>query len=768
MTAEAFKDRSPRLFGREADLQALKQRIRYQGVTAVVARPKMGKSWLLMELARQLSAEGQDVLIGFADSAGEYPDLLPRAIEDLYRRWLGNSTYLQQARMVWKQQKPEALSTFARVIGEQIANFKGTSFIEPAATLIKGLLGGLTKVNDDLKSGSVKLPRLQYEQARDAVRAVAELSRTFRIVLILDQWENSPDVRYEAATLDSFLRNREDWPSCHVVVAVLDEAGAPLSAVEKLCREYAGTAAMHGLSGIDLGSAFERERLLTWLRHIVPALSGESSESILRLVDGYPGVIDRWTSEVERDQIHTVDDAIRLAKDAQSNRYSELDTILPGLERNERNLAIRVALLPAIDTTDTWHALQPMIAGDVDVTALDALKRLRVLECAQPPSYGHGTRRDAALARLFKDHEVAVREQCRILVLAVADKSLFEDDRFSTLALTTLTSLLPRVRQLDLDALPLALCRAAFAMRGAALDDTAELIVGAKNSQDLHSPASLALLAVGLFMEMIDARKQSTREFHDALLEALRSMAICHAIELHPRVALARAYFEAFGDANDQQDFTRRDHFLDDLWQLADSYSTEPAPREMLAKGLVNQLNYKVDEGAFDTGFPLIEELRGLARAHPDEPDLRRQLAMGLYVLLNAARENSASERRDSLLAELRKLAAGHSQEPALRERLVKGLFNLLCDAIETNNLSRSNELLDELRLLATTYSDEPVVRQHYAGALVNHVNVEAVLERRAALFEELGALASRYPQDTVLRERLRLAIPIVSSAVPG
>ena len=62
-TPKPFPDRRERLFGRAPDLEALCARVRFKGLTAVAARPQMGKSWLLAELARRL--------VGFSKSAGE-------------------------------------------------------------------------------------------------------------------------------------------------------------------------------------------------------------------------------------------------------------------------------------------------------------------------------------------------------------------------------------------------------------------------------------------------------------------------------------------------------------------------------------------------------------------------------------------------------------------------------------------------------------------------------------------------------------------------
>ncbi|MDP7547227.1 MAG: hypothetical protein QGF20_08025 [Alphaproteobacteria bacterium] len=112
-----FPDRRDRLFGREGDLIALRERVRHKGLTAVAARPFMGKSWLLAELARRLGADEEaPALVGIAESSGEVPDLLLRAVVDLYVRWLSDSSLLQQARMTWEQQKSNLLTGVAGAV----------------------------------------------------------------------------------------------------------------------------------------------------------------------------------------------------------------------------------------------------------------------------------------------------------------------------------------------------------------------------------------------------------------------------------------------------------------------------------------------------------------------------------------------------------------------------------------------------------------------------------------------------------------------------
>jgi hypothetical protein len=56
MAIYELKDRTDRLFGRQADLDRLRARARSTGLTGVVGSAQIGKSWLLMELARVLAA----------------------------------------------------------------------------------------------------------------------------------------------------------------------------------------------------------------------------------------------------------------------------------------------------------------------------------------------------------------------------------------------------------------------------------------------------------------------------------------------------------------------------------------------------------------------------------------------------------------------------------------------------------------------------------------------------------------------------------------
>jgi hypothetical protein len=117
--ARELVNRRDCLFGREGDLAYLLKRARFKGLTAVVARPQMGKSWLLTELAHRLGAEHQTpYLVGFAESFGETPDLLLRTVVDLYARWLSDASVWQQAKRVRENEKPNLLPGVAKAVAK--------------------------------------------------------------------------------------------------------------------------------------------------------------------------------------------------------------------------------------------------------------------------------------------------------------------------------------------------------------------------------------------------------------------------------------------------------------------------------------------------------------------------------------------------------------------------------------------------------------------------------------------------------------------------
>jgi hypothetical protein len=255
-----FPDRRERLFGRERDLEALTARVRFKGLTAVAARPQMGKSWLLTELARRLSQDHDPRhLVGLAEAFGETPDLLLRTVIDLYTRWLSDAGYWQQAQMVWDQQKPNLLPGIAKTVGRIFKEAAGKA-AKPITVAVEDAINGLIAADQSLKTAGVQLPTLTYEQARDLVAAVATISER-RVVLFLDQWEKSPDVAREAKALDAFIRHLEDWPHCHVFLALRPDEPA-YGTAQKLEASLRGAVEIYPLELMQLADPAEQARLV--------------------------------------------------------------------------------------------------------------------------------------------------------------------------------------------------------------------------------------------------------------------------------------------------------------------------------------------------------------------------------------------------------------------------------------------------------------------------------------------------------------------------
>jgi hypothetical protein len=277
-------DRSADLFGRESHIQHLVDAAAQTGLTAVAGRPFMGKSWTLNEVARRLVED--DYVVGFAESFGEHPDLLLRAVKDLYERWLSDAGAREQAAMAWSQQKDKLLPNVAKAVSKIFGDIIGT-----------------------------------------AAKPLGAAVSARKIVLVLDQWEKSPDVEMESGILDGFLRHADDWPACRIVLGLRPDHPA-FGVVTKLAVENPGRAEVFNLPEMDLSAAGEAERLLAWLHSRHPVASALERQELLDLIGGYPGVLDRWNGQNPQ----TAADLTRLADDAQNYRFRELDALLSDLD----------------------------------------------------------------------------------------------------------------------------------------------------------------------------------------------------------------------------------------------------------------------------------------------------------------------------------------------------------------------------------------------------------------------------------------------------
>lgn len=205
-----------------------------------------------------------------------------------------------------------------------------------------------------------------------------------------------------------------------------------------------------------------------------------------------------------------------------SIRFRELETLLPALEGDQRRLAARLALLPLTASSDAWKEIKPLVCDGLNPEILDDLRLGGVLENAEPPSFGHAKRWDAARAWFIEKRKNTIKPEAEALVLAFASR--IRDLSPEAMALTSaLISLRQTASSLGLSVLPRGLCEAAIAFAEHADADSEIILRGAKVARDVQSFASL--MAMGLSKTLFGAKAENEISGYGALFDELRSIA---------------------------------------------------------------------------------------------------------------------------------------------------------------------------------------------------------------------------------------------------
>jgi hypothetical protein len=168
------QDRRDGLFGREPAIEMLMERVNQPGVTALVARPLMGKTWALEEVARRLIYEQQH-MVGYHESKASDSHML-RTVADLYRRWLADSTMREQFVSMWDRHKKGLIPRLGKLVGGLVDLAKDTLVPAALGSAIHNGFDGLAQAHQDLETGGVQLRPLQYEEACGLARLVNEIS----------------------------------------------------------------------------------------------------------------------------------------------------------------------------------------------------------------------------------------------------------------------------------------------------------------------------------------------------------------------------------------------------------------------------------------------------------------------------------------------------------------------------------------------------------------------------------------------------------------
>jgi hypothetical protein len=743
----AFADNSAILFGREPDLAYLAARAQHRGITAIIGRPKMGKSWLLTELSRRLSSSNSvpspvqslslvtppQYLVGFFEQEGSSADHMLRAVADLYTRWLADSTYHEQAKIFYEQHKSDLVEKSGEAVGSILKEIGGLTGkpLEKLGGIIKSAFDALASANRDLMSGGLQLPRLQTEQARDLLTWLHKITGR-HIVLVLDQWEKSTNIDLEINLLDAFHRHLDKWPPCHIFLGV--RSGKEIR--DKLQQMHGGFSyerpiigepmGIYDISPMDLNES-EKIVLPAYLRgrmEEAAALSGAkppevTDDKLLEMIGGFPYVIDQWTRPYILPKLNSVDRLQEQADNANDQRYSEFEEILKQLNDSERTLAIRLALVPSCTNPDDWKALRPIILEGLNSGILDRLKDLYVLETAFPPSYGHAAQVEAARRWFAQKREGSWNDTCEQLIFSLAARVTNATPGILPYA-SALVGILPAGSSISLSRLAQALLESGKSLFGSVYPGSNELIGIVPEIGGDHSTV-LPLFAMGLVNTLNDAKGEQDPAWRDALLEELRMLAGRFPDNAAMIECLAKGLFNILIYAKGEHDLTRRDALLEELRMLADRYPQDIAVRKQFAKSLFNTLNEAKDEHDLAQRDALLEELRLLAGRYPQDAAVRENLAMALYNTHIDAKDEQDLARWDALLEELRLLASRNPQDAAVRESQAMALLNTFNDAMEKRNWVYRNALLEELRALASAYPDDETVSRalEYARSLL-------------------------------------------------
>jgi tetratricopeptide (TPR) repeat protein len=413
-----FDNHSQEMFGREPDLKVLIDRAQKPGLTAVTARPLMGKTWTLVETARRLSERG-DCIVGYHESKGAESSHLLYVVSDLYARWLADSSMMGQAKSQWSRHKRNLIPKLGQALGKlfEISNEASGSNIE-AGQLVRKTFEKLSDANKDLITGGVPLPPLTYDQARQLTNLVKQISGK-KVILILDAWEKSLSLDFEHQTLEAFISHPEDWPEVHVFLGIrqpsLNDSQVEDKAFKK-AKDLSSkkiAAEVYELPVMHIkNETYINELLIDYVKKRVPAAKQIDNKKLLKMIDGYPGVVSRWLDA--GDQVKQEELSV-LAKDAQQYRYREFEVLLENLSSDEQRISALIAFLPPLNDK-LWEFFKEKLFAKNDLSVFYRLINKGVFENRDYPKYGHDTRHVAATNWFVENLIGLIKEEGRKII----------------------------------------------------------------------------------------------------------------------------------------------------------------------------------------------------------------------------------------------------------------------------------------------------------------------------------------------------------------
>ena len=418
--AQELPDRRHELFGRKRDIRKLLARAGKKGITALVARPQMGKTWTLLEVARTLDSEGQ-YLIGYHESKGSEQSHLLYAAQDLYDRWLEQASYTDQFKKLWDDHRKNLATNLGTAIGNLYGAVSG-SVSKGVSKAVEKTFSSLTNAQERLKTGGLVLPTLDYEQAKALTGFVHRVSKQ-KIILILDAWEKSPSLEQEYGLFEVLLSHLNAWPDLHIFLGIRHpdqfeqkpiKANEFANALDRRSQRFSCVK----LLDMDLDGEKERRRMLDHLHHDVSIVGTVPEVQIINWIHGFPGVLDRWKDREKPPQ--NSGELQKIASDAQQYRYPELKEKFEKAATPELDVLARLALLPRL-TDQYWPLFKDLILKVGEEHYIVDFIRDGVLKKEDIPTFGHDARHEAAGSWFAEEYAWRLKELFGEMVARLAE-----------------------------------------------------------------------------------------------------------------------------------------------------------------------------------------------------------------------------------------------------------------------------------------------------------------------------------------------------------
>jgi hypothetical protein len=228
-----------------------------------------------------------------------------------------------------------------------------------------------------------------------------------------------------------------------------------------------------------------------------------------------------------------------IADDANAYRFAEFnDELLGNLSESQREMGIRLVLLPATGDVENWQALKTLVLEGGQPTDLDGLKRRNVIESTSPPTYGHAKRREAALRWLTTSCREELREICERLIYMLGSHVQTVSPQVLPYA-GRLVNLHSLAVNLGLSNLSQALCDSALSLLESRITASDKLLGNLVELKKVSAKAA-PLLSMGLFNTLIAAKQEEALERRDALLDELRQL-----VQSYPQDAVVHTIVDA-------------------------------------------------------------------------------------------------------------------------------------------------------------------------------------------------------------------------------